>query len=69
MISKTFIERPRFAIVIALVIALAGLMSVLVLPVSEYPEVAPPQVKVQAAWPGPRPLSWKKASDRSSKMP
>lgn len=52
MISKTFIERPRFAIVIALVIALAGLMSVLVLPVSEYPEVAPPQVKVQAAWPG-----------------
>ncbi|MBK8972948.1 MAG: multidrug efflux RND transporter permease subunit [Hahellaceae bacterium] len=52
MISKTFIERPRFAIVIALVIALAGLISVLALPISEYPEVAPPQVKVQASWPG-----------------
>ena len=52
MISKVFIERPKFAIVIALVISLAGLISQLILPVSEYPEVAPPQVKVQASWPG-----------------
>ena len=52
MISKTFIQRPKFAIVIALVISLAGLIANKLLPVSEYPEVAPPQVKVQAKWPG-----------------
>ena len=52
MISKTFIERPKFAMVIALVITIAGLISTYLLPVSEYPEVAPPQVKVQASWPG-----------------
>ena len=52
MISKTFIDRPKFAMVIALVITLAGLISLRLLPVSEYPEVAPPQVKVQARWPG-----------------
>ncbi len=52
MISKTFIERPKFAIVIALVITLAGIISLTILPISEYPEVAPPQVKVQASWPG-----------------
>lgn len=52
MISKTFIQRPKFAIVIALVITLAGLISQKLLPVSEYPEIAPPQVKVQAKWPG-----------------
>ena len=52
MISKTFIERPKFAMVIALIITLSGLISMTLLPVSEYPEVAPPQVKVQARWPG-----------------
>ncbi|MEE2733607.1 MAG: multidrug efflux RND transporter permease subunit [Pseudomonadota bacterium] len=52
MISTTFIQRPKFAMVIALVITIAGLISMGLLPVSEYPEVAPPQVKVQAKWPG-----------------
>ncbi|MCP5013714.1 MAG: multidrug efflux RND transporter permease subunit [Ketobacter sp.] len=52
MISRTFIERPKFAMVIALVITIAGLISLNLLPISEYPEVAPPQVKVQAKWPG-----------------
>ena len=52
MISKVFIARPRFAIVIALVITLSGLIARQLLPISEYPEVAPPQVKVQASWPG-----------------
>ncbi len=52
MISRTFIERPKFAMVIALVITLAGLIARQLLPISEYPEVAPPQVKVQASWPG-----------------
>jgi len=52
VISRTFIERPKFAMVIALVITLAGLISRLVLPVSEYPEIAPPRVTVNASWPG-----------------
>ena len=52
MISRTFIERPKFAMVIALVITIGGLIANALLPISEYPEVAPPQVKVQASWPG-----------------
>jgi len=52
MISKTFIERPKFAIVIALVITLSGVVAQMMLPISEYPEIAPPQVQVQAKWPG-----------------
>lgn len=52
MISRTFIERPKFAIVVALVITLAGIIAQRVLPVSEYPEIAPPQVAISARWPG-----------------
>ncbi len=52
MISRVFIERPKFAMVIALVITLAGLIANLLLPVSEYPEVAPPRVEIKASWPG-----------------
>ncbi len=52
MISQTFIQRPKFAMVIALVITLAGLISLRLLPISEYPDVTPPQIKVQARWPG-----------------
>ena len=52
MISKTFINRPKFAMVIAIVISLAGLIALRVLPVAEFPEVAPPQVSVNASWPG-----------------
>ncbi|WNO08322.1 multidrug efflux RND transporter permease subunit [Teredinibacter sp. KSP-S5-2] len=52
MISKTFIERPKFAIVVALIITLAGLVAVRLLPVSEYPEIAPPKVSIKARWPG-----------------
>lgn len=52
VISKTFVERPKFAIVVAIIITLAGLIAQYMLPISEYPDVAPPQVKVQASWPG-----------------
>ncbi len=52
MISRTFIERPKFAIVIALIISFAGLLALKLLPISEYPEVAPPRVQVKASWPG-----------------
>ncbi|MDP0498783.1 MAG: efflux RND transporter permease subunit [Verrucomicrobiota bacterium JB022] len=52
MISKFFIHRPIFATVISIVIVLAGLMSMRMLPVSQYPEIVPPQVTVTAVYPG-----------------
>jgi len=52
MFSKFFIERPRFAIVISLVITLAGLISLQNLPMEEYPMITPPQVIVSATYPG-----------------
>ncbi|MEI6893402.1 MAG: multidrug efflux RND transporter permease subunit [Colwellia sp.] len=52
MISKTFINRPKFAFVISIVITLAGLIAMSVLPVNMYPEITPPQVQVVAVYPG-----------------
>lgn len=52
MFSVTFIRRPILAIVIALIIITGGLVSMLVLPVSEYPDVAPPTVNVSATYTG-----------------
>ncbi len=52
MFSVTFIKRPILAIVIALIIIIAGLVSLGLLPISEYPDVAPPTVKVSATYTG-----------------
>ena len=52
MFSKFFIDRPRFAMVIAVVLALAGSIAAVNLPVKQYPDVAPPQVEVSASYPG-----------------
>lgn len=52
MISKFFIDRPIFASVLSIVIVLAGLVSMRVLPVAQYPEIVPPQVVVSATYPG-----------------
>ncbi len=52
MFSNFFIDRPRFAFVLSIVIVIAGLVSIPLLPVSLYPEVTPPQVQVTAAYPG-----------------
>ncbi len=52
MNSRFFIDRPVFAIVIGLVLVAAGLIALPQLPVSEYPEVAPPSVRVEATYPG-----------------
>jgi HAE1 family hydrophobic/amphiphilic exporter-1 len=41
MISKIFIQRPRFAMVISLVITLSGLIAVFSLPVAEFPSITP----------------------------
>ncbi len=50
--ARFFIERPIFAWVVAIVIALAGALAVFTLPVSQYPEIAPPSVSVSATYPG-----------------
>ena len=52
MFSRIFIERPRFAMVISIVLTLAGLISVFSLPIALYPEITPPEVVVSADYPG-----------------
>ncbi len=49
---RLFIDRPIFASVISLIIVLAGLAALRALPVEQYPDVVPPQVVVQAQYPG-----------------
>ena len=51
-ISRFFIERPIFASVVAVFITLIGLFAYPQLPLSQYPEIAPPTISVQAAYPG-----------------
>src|SRR5712671_6897468 len=53
--SKFFIDRPIFAAVLSIVILVAGLISMPLLPISEYPEVVPPTVVVKATYPGANP--------------
>ena len=50
--SRFFIERPRFATVVSLVLALLGLASLRTLPVAQYPEVMPPSISVTCEYPG-----------------
>ncbi len=52
MLSGFFIDRPKFAFVIAIVIVLAGMLSLSRLPIAEFPELTPPQVQVKASYPG-----------------
>jgi len=54
-ISHFFIERPRFAAVLSILIFLLGLIAINRLPISEYPEVTPPQIVVRAQFPGANP--------------
>jgi hydrophobe/amphiphile efflux-1 (HAE1) family protein len=52
MISAVFVDRPRLAIVIAIVITLAGLIALTRIPVAQFPDIVPPQVQVSATYPG-----------------
>jgi multidrug efflux pump len=54
-LSKFFIDRPIFAGVLSLLMLIAGLLAMGGLPISEYPEVVPPQVVVRAQYPGANP--------------
>jgi hydrophobe/amphiphile efflux-1 (HAE1) family protein len=51
-ISSLFIRRPRLAFVISTVISIAGVIALTVLPVSQFPDIVPPQVRVTAFYPG-----------------
>src|ERR1700741_4672308 len=53
--SHFFIERPIFAMVISIVIVIAGLLAYIALPTAQYPEIAPPTVQVTASYPGADP--------------
>src|SRR5258706_198480 len=50
--AKFFINRPIFAIVLALIIMLAGALSILTLPIEQYPPIAPPTVQISTTYPG-----------------
>ncbi|MGE0715781.1 MAG: efflux RND transporter permease subunit, partial [Alphaproteobacteria bacterium] len=52
MISDVFVDRPRFAVVIAIVTVIAGLLALTRIPVAQYPDIVPPQVAVTARYPG-----------------
>jgi multidrug efflux pump len=51
-VSRFFIDRPIFAWTIALIIMMAGAVAIVRLPVSQYPDIAPPAVSVNASYPG-----------------
>jgi multidrug efflux pump len=51
-LARFFIERPVFAVVISIVIVLAGLAALAVLPLAQYPEITPPTVQVSCSYPG-----------------
>ncbi|WP_036260755.1 efflux RND transporter permease subunit [Methylocapsa aurea] len=52
MLSSVFVDRPRLAVVIAIVMVIAGLVSLLAIPVAQYPDIVPPQVSVATSYPG-----------------
>ena len=52
MISSVFVARPRLAAVIAIVTTIAGILSLFVIPIAQYPDIVPPQVSVTTTYPG-----------------
>jgi hydrophobic/amphiphilic exporter-1 (mainly G- bacteria), HAE1 family len=52
MISAIFVDRPRLAFVISIVITLAGIIAIASIPVAQFPDIVPPQVTLTASYPG-----------------
>jgi multidrug efflux pump subunit AcrB len=52
MISAIFVDRPRFALVISIVLTIAGLIAIKAIPIAQFPDIVPPQVQVTATYPG-----------------
>ncbi|MFZ5426811.1 MAG: efflux RND transporter permease subunit, partial [Thermodesulfobacteriota bacterium] len=55
MLARFFLNRPIFSTVLSLVIVIAGLVAMNSLPISQYPNIIPPEVQVRAAYPGASP--------------
>ena len=52
MFSQIFIERPRLAVVVSIVVTLAGLIALFNIPVAQYPQITPPEIRVTTVYPG-----------------
>ena len=52
MLSGVFIDRPRLAFVVSIVITIAGLLAIVRIPVAQFPEIVPPQVSLTTLYPG-----------------
>src|SRR6267142_4833177 len=52
MISNIFIDRPRLAFVVSIVITLAGILAIAAIPVAQFPDIVPPQVSLTTLYPG-----------------
>jgi hydrophobe/amphiphile efflux-1 (HAE1) family protein len=52
MLSAVFVDRPRLAMVIAIVTTIGGLLALLAIPIAQYPDIVPPQVSVTTIYPG-----------------
>ena len=52
MLSSVFVDRPRLAIVIAIVTTIAGFLALFSIPIAQYPDIVPPQVSVTTRYPG-----------------
>ena len=52
MLSSIFVDRPRLAIVIAIVTTIAGALALYTIPIAQYPDIVPPQVSVTTSFPG-----------------
>lgn len=50
--ARYFIDRPIFAWVLAIIVMLAGALSIATLPIAQYPSIAPPAVAITATYPG-----------------
>jgi HAE1 family hydrophobic/amphiphilic exporter-1 len=55
MISGIFIDRPRLAFVVSIVITLAGIIAIRAIPIAQFPDIVPPQVTLTATYPGKDP--------------
>ena len=58
MFSKFFIDRPIFATVLAILMVIAGLLTINSLPVAQFPDITPPTVSVSASYPEPMLKLW-----------
>src|ERR1700752_4950085 len=52
MLPSVFVDRPRLAIVIAIVTTIAGALALYTIPIAQYPDIVPPQVSVTTSYPG-----------------